>query len=57
MKRMNRDFRQENRSLNAALRSIPSRTPQEQIEALDARLGVGQGAKRERSRLARLIGK
>jgi hypothetical protein len=30
-------------------------SPREQIAALDARLGVGQGAKRERARLQALI--
>ena len=30
-------------------------TPEQQIAALDARLGVGKGAKKERERLAKLI--
>lgn len=34
-----------------------SRTPQEQIAILDRRLGVGQGATRERAKLATLISK
>lgn len=35
--------------------AVEKRTPQEQIKALDARLGVGIGAKRERARLTAKI--
>lgn len=31
------------------------RTPQEQVKRLDALLGLGQGAKRERARIARKL--
>ena len=32
-----------------------ARTNQEQIELLDKKFGVGQGAKKERARLAKLV--
>ena len=40
----------------AAIAAKPKRSPQEQLAVLDARLGVGKGASRERTRLLVQIG-
>lgn len=54
-----RDAYRQTMALNIADRAAAraERTPKEQIAVLDQRLGVGQGAKRERARLSALVGK
>lgn len=43
------------RKAKVAVRLANGRTPAEQLAELDARLGAGKGAGRERARLAKLI--
>lgn len=51
---LRKELRKKEADERAAERS--KRSPQEQLQVLDAKLGVGVGARRERAKLQRLVG-